>query len=245
MPCGVALLLLASAVHANTPLQDAMSHGEEAPEAQPEQTDYANAKLALKASYRIRYNGILAGEIRDELHLTEDGGYILSSVGETKGIFSIYGTVQRTSRGRLDDEQGLAVDRYQEKRGRFSSWRVAEFNGDGSVALSYGKERRVESVTKPTFDFLSALYAPFVTNHLPPTDGKVWLTDGWRLKQYDFAIDEEPELIDTAYGRVEGWRYSRVDKPDRQAWLAPELGFIMVQASGKSVEVELISYEKF
>ena len=177
--------------------------------------------------------------------MTDDGGYILHSVGETKGVFSVYGTVYRTSRGRIDDELGLAVDYYQEKRGRFSDWRIAEFNGTGSVALSYGREQRVEAVTTPTFDFLSAMYAPFVTHDLPPSESKVWLTDGWRLRQYDFTIDDDPEFIDTAYGKVESWRYSRVDKPERRAWLAPELGFIVVQASGKSVEVELVSYEKF
>ena len=64
-PCRAALVallqfLMVAAACANTPLQEAITRSGEAPMAQPEQTDYTNARLALKASYRVYFKGFLA-----------------------------------------------------------------------------------------------------------------------------------------------------------------------------------------
>ena len=179
--------------------------------------------------------------MNDELRLNDNGGYMLHSTGDTRGIFAVYGDVYRTSHGKLDDSQGLKASYYQEKRGRFASWRVAEFS-DGKVHLRLGEQERVEQVDTPVFDFLTIMYVPFIMEQLP-TPGKIWATDGWKLKQYDFTISEQPEQVETAYGRIDSWQYKRTDK-NRKVWIAPQLGYIPILAEGKNIKVELVSYQR-
>ena len=238
------LVAMATAANADSVMQDAMQESKAIPLPAvryiPGEED---AKLALKASYRVYYKGLLAAELRDELWLTMQGGYVLRSMGNTYGLFALAGTVQRVSRGTVDSRYGLLMNQYREKRGRFASWRVAELNDSGSIVFSYGGEQRTEQPGEPVFDFLAAVYVPFMLRQLPSVED-LWVTDGWRLKQYSFIAAGKKKLMDTVYGTIEGWQYRRKGK-DHSVWLSPELNFLPVQARGKSLRVELISFEDF
>ena len=173
------------------------------------------------------YNNFKVGDVVETFRTDADGGYVLESHAKATGLAKVfYGDVIRASSGRLHPEFGLLPERYDEKRGPRPR-QSAEFDrGRGVVALRRGEdERREEMLSGVVHDYLSAIYLSYVLGGA--RSGKIVVTDGWRLKEYEYE-NAGTETVRTPAGEFEAVRISRSGKV-RIFWLAKELGWLPVR----------------
>ena len=199
----------------------------------------------LVARYHLHYNGFNVADITDKLFMDNDGRYHLRSHAKTKGLAAIYGDIIRNSYGQALPDKGLVMEAYDQVSGRFTSEREGRIDLEGDrLLLRKGKKLRDKPLPDPLFDFLSIVYQPYVSGRVE--DGSIWLTDGWRLKEYHYEVGEA-EWIST--GLHEDLRVIPVhlrvdDDSERTVWLAPSLGYLparaIVNKSGRRIEVALV-----
>ena len=200
----------------------------------------------LVVNYHLRYNGFNVADITDQLFMGAGGRYHLRSHARTKGLAVIYGDIIRNSYGQSVPEQGLVMDSYDQRSGRFTKKRHGRVDPDSNrLLLRQGDKERNEPLPSPLFDFLSIVYQPYVLGHV--NADSVWLTDGWRLKEYHYEIGEEEVVLTELYGelRTIPLRLRVDDESKRTVWLAPDLGYLPVRAvvdrGSRHIEVALAS----
>lgn len=183
----------------------------------------------ITLGYEMTRNGTVLGDVVETL---EHDGKTYSITSETKGrgILSLFGTLKRTSRGRITAE-GLRPDEFRDQRG--ASWVVsAKFDWE---ARSVTQERNGKSETlkmpATAQDPLSLAYSfAFV-----PPKGKeydVTRADGRGLTPFRFAVVGNEKLA-TPVGEIQTLHITKVrDGPDDKAtdiWFAAELDFLPVR----------------
>ena len=190
----------------------------------------ATEKLqAVTLSFVFSYNGIKAAEVRDVFMPTADGGYQIDSYAKAIGLAKIlYGDIVRKSEGQLVDGS-LQMRRYWQQRGNKAA-RQADYDAaPRQLHLQKGDEKRAENVDDdlPLLDYLTALYRPYAAGQV--TAGKFAITDGWRLREYEYVVGAL-ETITTPAGEFEAVSLRR-DSPRgaRIFWVAPQLHYLPVK----------------
>ena len=193
------------------------------------------------------YNGVKVGDVTEVFQADGDGGYVLDSHAEARGLAAIlYGDVRRRSRGRLDPLAGFAPDFYEEKRGPRPR-QTAEFDRErGVIVLRRGEDdAREEPLRGVVYDYLNAVYLSYILGR--PAAGTLSVTDGWRLKDYGYE-QTGTEALRTPAGEFEATRIARTDGKTRVFWLAKDLDYlpvrIYVDDKGHIFESVLVGAEK-
>ena len=190
---------------------------------------YASPPERITLKYQMIRNGSVLGEVVETLD--HDGrNYTITSEMRGSGILAIFGTLKRTSRGRITP-QGLRPDEFRDQRG--SSWAVsAKFDWE---ARSVTQERKGKSETLKmpgtAHDPLSLAYSfAFV----PPKSKEYDVTraDGRGLTPFRFTVVGNEKLA-TPAGEIPTLRVAKVpDGPDDKAtdiWFAAERDFLPVR----------------
>lgn len=171
------------------------------------------------------YGDIKIADVTESLRFVGDE-YELNSMATAVGLAKVlHGDVISASRGKVDEQNGLLMTMYSAQRGR-SAPKAAVLTGD-ILRLKRGEETREEIVSAPVFDYLSAVYRSYILG--APTGGTLWLTNGWRLREYIYTVEEE-EIIETGMGEMRAVPLSRTsERGERKIWLAPELNYLPVR----------------
>lgn len=173
-----------------------------------------------------------------------DGAYEIKSHAAAVGLAKLlHGDVTLESRGVLDDEQGLRMTAYYQKRGRRSEQRARLSAAGDVLQLQRGDEAREEAVTLPVFDYLTAVYRSFAVGK--PVGGTLAVTNGWRLRDYVYTVEGE-ETVETGMGDMKAVLLSRTsERGARKVWLAPALDYLPVRlyVNDKGHEFETIAQD--
>jgi hypothetical protein len=179
--------------------------------------------------YEMSRNGTVLGDIVETL---EHDGKIYSITSETKGrgILSLFGSLKRTSRGRITAD-GLRPDEFRDQRG--ASWAVsAKFDWE---ARSVTQERNGKSETlKMPATAQDPLSLAYSFAFVPPNSKEYDVTraDGRGLTPFRFTVVGNEKLA-TPMGEIQTLRIAKVrDGPDDKAtdiWFAAERDFLPVR----------------
>ena len=200
------------------------------------------APTTLTLNFHLFYSGIKIAEVTELLSLSDDGGYVIDSHATAEGLAKLlHGDVTRQSMGWVDLTNGLQMTSYYAKRGRRQPQSARFDEAAGELHLKRGNEERVEQVAAPVFDYLTALYCSYILGRV--ADGKMTITNGWRLREYEYTAGEE-EIVETLVGNLRAIPMRRQSpRGERVIWLAKEKGFIPVRSriddKGHIVEVVL------
>jgi hypothetical protein len=183
----------------------------------------------ITLTYQMIRNGSVLGEVVEILE--HDGrNYTITSEMRGSGILAIFGTLKRTSRGRITP-QGLRPDEFRDQRG--SSWAVsAKFDWE---ARSVTQERKGKSVTLKmsgtAHDPLSLAYS---FAFMPPKNKEYDVTraDGRGLTSFRFTVVGNEKLA-TPAGEIATLRVAKVpDGAEDKAtdiWFAADRDFLPVR----------------
>ena len=183
--------------------------------------------------FDLSYNGFKIAEVTETFTPLEDGGYIIKSHAVAVGLAKLlHGDVVRESRGRLNDESGLQTNYYREKRGSYVLQKAVFDEATGEWRLFKDKrgkkETRVEKPASPIYDYLNAAYRGYTENRL--FGGKITMTNGWRLKTYDYQIGET-EKMTTVRGTLSVVPIIRESpRGKRIFWLAAEMDYLPIKS---------------
>jgi hypothetical protein len=181
-------------------------------------------------SYEMRRNGSVLGDVVETLE--HDGStYTITSEMKGRGILSLFGTLKRTSRGRVTAE-GLRPDEFRDQRG--ASWAVsAKFDWE---ARSVTQERNGKSETlKMPATAQDPLSLAYTFAFVPPKGKEYDVTraDGRGLTPFRFTVVGNEKLA-TPAGGMQTLRVAKVrDGPEDKStdiWFAVERDFLPVRA---------------
>lgn len=180
---------------------------------------------ALTLYFDLSYNGIQVAEAKEVVSISGDT-YRIESFAAAQGLAKmLYGDVRRESAGAAD-ASGLRMTLYSTQRGDRPR-QMARRDSDGALHLSRGEESRTEEPQPPLFDYLTALYNPYVTG-VPP-EGFASVTDGWRLREYEYIIAPMEE-VETPAGTFQAVPVRRESpRGPRIFWLAPDRDYIPIK----------------
>jgi len=183
----------------------------------------------ITLNYQMIRNGAVLGEVVETLE--HDGrNYTITSEVKGRGILAIFGSLKRTSRGRITP-QGLRPDEFRDQRG--SSWVVsAKFDWE---THSVTQERKGKSVTlkipAEAQDPLSLAYS-FAFVRPKRKKFEVVRADGRGLTSSRFSVVGNEKLA-TPAGEIPTLRVAKVpDGPDDKAtdiWFAADRDFLPVR----------------
>jgi len=183
----------------------------------------------ITLSYEMRRNGSVLGDVVETLE--HDGRtYAITSELKGRGILALFGTLKRTSRGRVTAE-GLRPDEFRDQRG--ASWVVsAKFDW---TAQSVTQERKGKSETlKMQGTVQDPLSLAYSFAFAPPKAKEYDVTraDGRGLSQFRFTVVGNEKLA-TPAGEMQTLRVAKVrDGPEDKStdiWFAAERDFLPVR----------------
>jgi hypothetical protein len=190
---------------------------------------HASPPERITLTYQMIRNGSVLGEVVEILE--HDGrNYTITSEMRGSGILAIFGTLKRTSRGRITP-RGLRPDEFRDQRG--SNWAVsAKFDWE-TRSLTQERKGKSETLKMPATaqDPLSLAYSfAFV----PPKSKEydVMRADGRGLTLFRFTVVGKEKLA-TPAGEIQTLRVAKVpDGPEDKAtdiWFAAERDFLPVR----------------
>jgi len=183
----------------------------------------------MTLSYEMMRNGSVLGDVVETL---EHDGKTYSITSETKGrgFLSLFGTLKRTSRGRITAE-GLRPDEFRDQRG--ASWVVsAKFDWDAR-SLTQEKNGKSETLKMPA-DAQDPLSLAYSFAFVPPKGKEYDVTraDGRGLTPFRFTVVGTEKLV-TPTGEMQTLHIAKVrDGPEDKAtdiWFAAERDFLPVR----------------
>jgi len=190
---------------------------------------HASPPERVTLNYQMVRNGTVLGDVVEILE--HDGrNYTITSEMKGRGILAIFGSLKRTSRGRITP-QGLRPDEFRDQRG--SSGAVsAKFDWE-TRSVTQERKGKSETLKMPATaqDPLSLAYSfAFV----PPKSKEYDVTraDGRGLTPFRFTVVGKEKLA-TPAGEIPTLRVTKVpDGPDDKAtdiWFAADCDFLPVR----------------
>ncbi len=184
----------------------------------------------VEMTFEINYGSMRLGIGEDRL--THNGKqYQVHSDTIPKGIAALFiEPIRRESKGSVT-ENGLRPVSFIE-RGRKKGIRAAEFDWTNyRLRLIDGESNQVVDLPKGSIDQASLPYA-FAFAGKIPDDFSVHVTDGRRIKEYQYRIVGR-ERIKSALGEIETIHIERLPNPDTKRsfefWVAVEQHYLPVQ----------------
>lgn len=156
----------------------------------------------VPSGFTIRYvvqgseGGFSLGRL-DHIWQSDGQRYALSAVAQASGILRLIysGLLTQTSFGEITAE-GLRPDHYWLQRGRRQL--RAHFDW-AQMQADLGPDRPPQGLQPGTQDLLSVLYQ--VSLFPPPAEGRIWVLDGKRLREYSYR-ELTRETLELPIGRV-------------------------------------------
>lgn len=157
---------------------------------------------AVPTGFTIRYvvqgseGGFTLGRL-DHIWQSDGVRYALSAVAQASGILRLIysGLLTQTSYGEITAE-GLRPESYWLQRGR----RQLRAHFDWTrMQADLGPERPPQALQPGTQDLLSVMYQ--VSLFPPPAEGRLWVLDGKRLREYGYR-ELTRETLELPIGRV-------------------------------------------
>jgi hypothetical protein len=184
----------------------------------------------VEITFEIHFGSMKLGIGEDRLK--HDGKqYQVYSDTIPKGIAALFiDTIRRESKGSIT-ENGLRPVSFIE-RGRKKGIRAAEFDWTNNrLRLIHGESNQVVDLPKGSIDQASLPYA-FAFAGKIPDDFSVHVTDGRRIKEYQYRIIGR-ERIKSALGEIETIHIQRRPDPSTKRsfefWVAVEQHYLPVQ----------------
>lgn len=172
--------------------------GNPAPKPPAPPTERPTVPLGFTIRYVVQGSegGFTLGRL-DHIWQSDGVRYSLSAVAQASGILRLIysGLLTQTSYGEITAE-GLRPDSYWLQRGR----RQLRAHFDWTrMQADLGAERPPQALQPGTQDLLSVMYQ--VSLFPPPAEGRVWVLDGKRLREYGYR-ELARETIELPIGRV-------------------------------------------
>lgn len=157
---------------------------------------------AVPAGFTIRYvvqgseGGFTLGRL-DHIWQSDGARYALSAVAQATGLMRLIysGLLTQTSFGEITAE-GLRPEHYWLQRGR----RQLRAHFDWTrLKADLGPDRPAQTLLPGTQDLLSVLYQ--VSLFPPPAEGRIWVLDGKRLREYGYR-ELKRETLELPIGKM-------------------------------------------
>lgn len=184
----------------------------------------------VELTFEIKYGAMRLGIGEDRL--THDGNqYQVYSDTIPKGIAALFvDTISRESKGSVT-QNGLRPASFVE-RGRKKGIRAAKFDWTNNrLHLTHGDSNQVVELPQGSIDQASLPYA-FAFAGKIPDDFSVHVTDGRRIKEYQYRIVGR-ERIKSVLGEMETVHIERLPDPDTKRsfefWVAVEQHYLPVR----------------
>lgn len=187
----------------------------------------------VEIEYRILRKGGVAGVERHSYLAGEDGRYSLTSVAEPKGllVLALSDLVQK-SEGVIT-EQGLRPATYLYQYGKNpDKAQKATFDWQAkTLVMETGGRHKTAELTDGVQDLMSFMYQFMFTP--PLQEMHLAITNGKRLKTYDYSFDGE-ETLETAMGALRCMhivKSSGDGEEKAEVWLAADYHYLPVKIS--------------
>lgn len=207
----------------------------------------ANLPARINLSYEITSSGSIVGVA--EQKVTKEGDeYAITNQMVPKGLLKLFNkdTIEQSSRGSITAD-GLRPEEFRDRRGDKAPT-VATFNWDAATLqlLREGRETRLP-LEKNTLDRLSFPFS-FAFSHAPDKKLSVAMTDGKRIKTYDYVLAGR-EKLKTPIGELQTLHLVKQRENDddgrTELWLALDHHLLpvrlLVAESGKPALDQVIT----
>jgi hypothetical protein len=179
--------------------------------------------------YEMLRNGTALGDVVETLE-HDASSYSIVSELKGRGILALFGTLKRTSKGRITP-QGLRPEEFHDRRG--ASWEVsAKFDWETRSLTQEGRGKS-ETLKMPA-NAQDPLSLAYTFAFVPPEAKEFDVTraDGRGLTPFRFKVKGE-ERIETPAGAMQSLHVEKIkDGPDDKAtdiWFASERDFLPVR----------------
>lgn len=204
---------------------------EAAPAEAEEPVPQAPSRVVI--DYQIVRKGGVAGVEHHSYQAREDGGYVLTSLAEAKGLLALAlsDLVQR-SEGQVTP-RGLRPTSYLYQYGKnVDKAQKASFDWQGgTLTMEVGSRRQTAELQEGTQDLMSFMYQfMFVP---PLQDMRLAVTNGKKLKIYHYNFEGE-EPLETRMGLLRTLRIGKSGSDGEEKteiWLAADYHYLPVKIS--------------
>lgn len=214
-----------------------------------QQTPQSKSSLPkrIQAVYEVTKNGQPFAKVHEQFAVA-DGTYKVESVTKGIGVYALFGERELTSSGEVT-AQGLKPGHFELHQGNNAKKTLlADFDWPRQTLRMTVKGKVKEAVIAAGTQDLASYAYQFMYLPAPLKDAiTVVLTTGKKLNQYQYKINPEPELIESA-----GVQYKTLhlvqpeqDKSDsKELWLATEHNYVpvrilMIDDNGQKLEQTL------
>jgi len=189
-------------------------------------------------------HGLKVGKVVHKWQVV-DNSYVVSSVIEATGIFSLIkpGKLVQTSQGKLS-ARGLEPDYFWIQRGQSAdTTESAQFDRrNNTLTYGSGAERKTVPLPDKAQDLLSFVYQ-FAYDAPQAGPIRLFISNGRKLDSYDYGVVGE-ETLDTPMGKLKTLHLSKVRSPGEDGvdiWLGAEYRYLplkvrLTDKDGGSVE---------
>lgn len=189
-------------------------------------------------------HGLKVGKVVHKWQVV-DNSYVISSVIEATGIFSLIkpGKLVQTSQGKLS-ARGLEPDYFWIQRGQSAdTTESAQFDRrNNTLTYGSGDERKTVPLPDKAQDLLSFVYQ-FAYDAPQAGPIRLFIGNGRKLDSYDYGVIGE-ETLDTPMGKLKTLHLSKMHAAGEDGvdiWLGAEYGYLPVKVrltdkDGDSVE---------
>ncbi|MBF2734679.1 MAG: DUF3108 domain-containing protein [Betaproteobacteria bacterium AqS2] len=201
-------------------------------------------------SFTMLWNGIEIAYVTDVIEFSAEG-YRIASAAEAVGLAKLMGpgSVSQRSEGTLGAAGELRPARYEMRRGD-DDHRLAtiDYAAAAAVVSRNGAAEEVELTFDQVHDSLSLLYDFYARGAYVPA-GAGHLTDGRRLRDYEFVADPQPATVTVAAGAFAATRYENIGEEDRNyaIWFADAHRripvHVLIERKGNRIEFLLTDFE--
>ncbi len=202
----------------------------------------------IQAAYEVTKNGQPFAKVH-ELFVATENVYKIESITKGVGVYALFGERQLTSVGDVT-AQGLKPTRFELHQGSNAKRSLsADFDwAKQNLIMTVKGQPKEAPLAQGTQDLASYAYQ-FMFLPAPLKDAiTVSLTTGKKLNQYQYRINVEPEMIDSAGASYKTLHLAPSEQNNtetKELWLAVEYYYVpvrilMVDDHGQKLEQTLI-----
>ena len=202
----------------------------------------------IQATYEVTKNGQPFAKVH-ELFVATENVYKIESITKGVGVYALFGERQLTSVGDVT-AQGLKPTRFELHQGSNAKRSLsADFDwAKQNLIMTVKGQPKEAPLAQGTQDLASYAYQ-FMFLPAPLKDAiTVSLTTGKKLNQYQYRINVEPEMIDSAGASYKTLHLAPSEQNNtetKELWLAVEYYYVpvrilMVDDHGQKLEQTLI-----
>ncbi len=190
----------------------------------------------FSANYKVRLNGLSAGELKRDLSTNDDGSRTFKSQSQAKGVFAFFkpDLIEETSiwvkKNNTVYPQSYLYERTGGKKDKYLS---LKFDWENQrITINNKKQKWSLEAKENTLDKLSYQLALMLDLEQEKKELSYQVADGNKFKTYDIII-LGTEIINTPLGKIEAIKLKRKRSSGKQRqttlWCAPALNYLPVK----------------